>query len=70
MMWFPEHGWKFINDYWVNQRGSGSVIEKITALAIAIENALPLVVREGWDDSRKAGVETIEGYFFCRKWMI
>ena len=51
MMWFPEHGWKFINDYWVNQRGSGSVIEKITALAIAIENALPLVGSAGDVDS-------------------
>ena len=69
MMLFPELGWIFIIDYWDNQRGSGSVIEKITALAIAIENALPLVGREGWDESRKAGVETIEGYFFCRKWM-
>lgn len=64
MMLFPEHGWRFINDYWDNQRGSGSVIETITALAIAIENALPLVGLEGWDESRKAGVETIEGYFF------
>ena len=64
MMLFPEHGWKFINDYWVNQRGSGSVIEKITALAIAIKNSLPLVGREGWDESRKAGTMSIEGYFF------
>lgn len=62
MMLFPEHGWRFINDYWDNQRGS--VIETITALAIAIEKALQLVGREGWDESRKAGVETIEGYFF------
>ena len=64
MMLFLELGWRFIIDYWVNQRGSGAVIETITALAIAIEKVLPLVGREGWDESRKAGVETIEGYFF------
>lgn len=64
MMLFPEHGWRFINDYWDNQRGSGAVIESIRTLAIAIEKVLPLVGREGWDESRKAGVETIEGYFF------